>query len=967
MKVNKIIRIIGIETLLMKETPIVTLLLFFFCFSIFSQNNNGQLDDFTEFSTKETYSFYMDDSTILKTDVYLPITQDCLLVSIDVPFLGEKTVELIPKGTQYIIYDSLNGGTNPNPYQLPFIFIRTPYDKGTDEGLSSLISFMGYGMAVQDMRGRYASEGVYLPMYSDAWGKNAYHPDIKHTLDVTDLSDESNGNRHKDGYESLQYLVNQAQRNYDIDGDGDEETFTICNGSVGMTGLSALANSQYQLAAAGKVDPTQPGLKSIMPVVGTNEHYLYTAYNNGVFRESLVRGWLMGQLNDLDDGLNATDTNIHNDLHSSSDYNQTNKQTVGELCVDHFTTIQHDGNITASYPNSITRSDMDASFAPVDANGDGDSLGTLSRYSNMEVPAYHLTGWWDIFIDGQIATYNSMMDNLSSTYNNQSKQKLIIGPWAHQTIGQNTTGDITYPDNIYEFIGLNFNDFDNFSIADSSLSSILSSEFLSWFRYTLNYNDDLNVGEPKVIIPESNKWQNLGSGVDVRVPSKDYIITYTDFAKYLTAQSGLKSFPFEVDFNGSQSNEEIDVDPLDEPIISTSGDIPSSLNKDFTQVPNVRLYMVGPIDDGVSGSESIGNFWLATDSFPFKTDIQHQKWYLHGDSSFNKTVPTSNEGNHSYIHDPDDPVMTVGGANMLVNTPSSSRRSQGQMDLSDPELSAVSLDHSGSIIFESEMFTEPLAIAGFPKATIYASSTPEGSDTSLTDTDFFIKILDEYPDGSTYFVVEGAVNARARNYAKQLAVDQEDPNIPFTNIHSDSIYEYTFKMMPVGYVFGTGHKMKIMISSGNYPRYQSNPNLPIEDGEFFRRQPNDAQTYIFGGNVLSPRRATQSIQFSDMYPSSIELPVYKGDITNNVYVPNLNLDLDFNLIPNPAKYEVTLVVKEYSDYKLHVFNSIGQKIYQANVKSVATINIEDWESGYYIFHIRDSKSDKQTVKKLIKY
>ena len=57
---------------------------------------------------------------------------------------------------------------------------------------------------------------------------------------------------------------------------------------------------------------------------------------------------------------------------------------------------------------------LNASFAPINSAGESDGAGTFSRYNNLEVPAYHLTGWWDIFIDGQIETYNKIMDNTSN-------------------------------------------------------------------------------------------------------------------------------------------------------------------------------------------------------------------------------------------------------------------------------------------------------------------------------------------------------------------------------------------------------------------------------------------------------------------------------------------------------------------------------------------------------------------------
>ena len=91
-----------------------------------AQNNNGTLDDVAEFSTKTTLSIPMPGGVTLSTDVYLPITSDSFVIS---TVLGADTlsIELIPKGTQLIIYPYIidnNGDSivNPNPYQLPLVF-----------------------------------------------------------------------------------------------------------------------------------------------------------------------------------------------------------------------------------------------------------------------------------------------------------------------------------------------------------------------------------------------------------------------------------------------------------------------------------------------------------------------------------------------------------------------------------------------------------------------------------------------------------------------------------------------------------------------------------------------------------------------------------------------------------------------------------------------------------------------------
>ena len=220
-------------------------------------NLNGKIDQISEFSTGFNVPFTMPDGIKLMTGVFLPITQDSMLVEITLPlpsWLGGTTtignVELIKNHTQIMVYDSIGGQPNPNPYQLPAVFTRTPYEKRGDL-TGQYVALFGYAAIVQDMRGRYESEGVYMPMYSDSWDKNPYHPDYGHVLDVTPLSDPRNGNRHEDGYNSVRFIVDSLVRDFGAIPHTNNFTTT---GDIAMFGASALGNTQYQAAAATPMD-----------------------------------------------------------------------------------------------------------------------------------------------------------------------------------------------------------------------------------------------------------------------------------------------------------------------------------------------------------------------------------------------------------------------------------------------------------------------------------------------------------------------------------------------------------------------------------------------------------------------------------------------------------------------------------------------------------------------------------------
>ena len=905
----------------------------------FAQNSNGLLDVAEEWAEKYTVPFTMPDGTKLMTDVYLPVTQDSF--SITYAGLGEDiSIEVIPKGIQYIIFDSLDGKINENPFEMPVIFIRTPYDKNT-EALGYFLAFLGYAAVIQDNRGCYSSDGVYLPMYSDSWQKEPYHKNINHLLDISSGDNRVNANFHEDGYHSIRFIIDSLKRAY------RGETINVSNGLIGMIGASALGNVQYQLAAARKIDPSGPGLKCLFPMVATNEHYRYTAFQHGVFRQELVTGWITRQFTDLvNDELSIQDPSILNSIHSPADYNLNSKYYAAQLAIDYWVSYRPDGGPAAYYPNSVLRPDMDASFASLNASGDGDREGIFSRYSNMEVPIYHLTGWWDIFIDGQIETYNQLMQNLDNDYGNKSLQKLVIGPWAHQTVTMRSTGDRQYPENVQDFL------FDllkvELNLGSLPAAEIYESEPMQWFRAHLNHNSWKSIGDPKIIIPESKTWQSITPGIKIRIPDRDIILPYIKFLNFLSGHTGLDSISFAISTNDLVTSSRINIPRLESPIVAMNK-IESLPLTDFRSIPNVRLYVVGP--------PAAGNYWFETDSFPFTKDILWQKVYLDEHQELSSQKPESDGGSANYVHDPENPVWTVGGANMITQTPQGDRRSQGQMNLADPQLAPFTMTRNDVLSFESNALTDTFSIIGFPVANVFASSNPLENHSDSTSTDFFVRVLDVYPDGPEYFVVEGAINARAKDYAKQLISGEEDPNIPFTNIVSGEVYEYNFKLMPIAYTFGRGHKIKVLISSSNHPRYQSNPNLPLEKNTFLRWKPGDEQR---------PRKALQTIYFSKEYPSNIELPVYKGQKNLPVGMEKNNTKAipDIRIYPNPAS-DILFIQAGGNDNTLEIYTLTGKKMWTDTFDSFCSINVESWNPGAYIIHITNSRSNIFYSQKII--
>lgn len=905
---------------------------------------NGVIDNVNELMEMDTVFVPMSDGTLLATTVALPVFQDSIVTSINIGGT-DYTIKIVDIGTQYVVTDSSN--ITLQSYELPMIFTRTPYNRlGNDE--IGFFPFLGYTYAIQDMRGRYGSEGVYFPMYSDSWQKKIYHPTITIPMDITNANAPNNALLHHDGSESVNYLAYNAQRIADVNSDGIVDTILYSNGTMGMFGASALGNSQYQALSDMPFSAPNP-LKCIMPIVATNEHFNTTLFHNGVYRNSLVNGWIMGQLADLDDNANSSDTSIYNTVHSSADYGYSNKMDVANDLIDWFVSEKFPTSPSGAYPTSLLRKDLDASMAPVNNQGYSDPNGTVSRYKNLDVPTYNLSGWWDIFVNGQIETFNRIRKA-----NPLLKQRLVIGPWTHQTIGMRDVGDVTYPSNVLSILKVDLDMAPDDILTDSTLlNKLYHSELLSWYRKYLG-------GEPYFIIPESSQWQDIGIG-KIRIPAKNYVVPYYKFLNYLAKKAPLADIPVEIDNGTNITSLTINAPFLDSALIHLSEPISPSTTDVFANRPPISMYITGPTND--PSNANVGNFWLSADSLPFKKGITPDVFYLHQYGLINSAAPTQNEGTLSYIADPNHPVATIGGNNMIIKTPDNSRKSQGAMNLNNHNFKPLTMDRSDVLGFISTPFNDTVTFVGFPKAAIYAKGKTTTYTTAKTNFDIMVRVLDVYPDGREMFVTGGTVNAKSREYAKSISVGDTNENTLLTNIDNDTYYYFKFNLLPLGHTFGKGHQMKILLSSSNYPKYQSNPHVPTNAGEFYRWAPGDTSTYVFNGQTLSAQDAKISYKFYDQHPSYISFPRLHSSYFASTKEEKLTTP-KMLIYPNPAKDEVHIFWNTPVKGNIYLYSITGKLLQSAAIlknQSQYQINIQHFSSGVYFVRIPQLGITKKLV------
>ncbi|MFW9897247.1 MAG: CocE/NonD family hydrolase [Candidatus Thorarchaeota archaeon] len=203
----------------------------------------------------------------------------------------------------------------------------------------------------------------------------------------------------------------------------------------------------------------------------------------------------------------------------------------------------------------------------------------------------------------------------------------------------------------------------------------------------------------------------------------------------------------------------------------------------------VAYYLMGDVDT----LSTSWNYWRYAYDWPL--DHVDDKWYFTSTNGLiNSTLPLTNK-NFSYLYDPRDPVPNLGGQNQPFDL-------AGPMDQRSIE------NRSDVIIFETPVLTKAVETVGRIWGNLFITS-------NCTDTDFTVKLTDVYPDGRSMLITDGSLTMRSRfNYTSAI----------FMSGNQNDVYELLVDLWTTAYVFAPGHKIRIAISSSNFPRFAANPN-----------------------------------------------------------------------------------------------------------------------------------------------
>ena len=287
--------------------------------------------------------------------------------------------------------------------------------------------------------------------------------------------------------------------------------------------------------------------------------------------------------------------------------------------------------------------------------------------------------------------------------------------------------------------------------------------------------------------------------------------------------------------------------------------------------PSVRIFVMG----GGSGRKDKegrldhGGHWRDEDQWPLP-GAQAVSYYLHPDGSLQSEPPEKGNVFTTYRYDPNDPVPTVGGnisslATLrpippFISDPSSlpqayrveqivlaggwDQREREDVYGARPPYNAPLSDRQDVLVFQTPPLERDTEVTGPLEVNLWVSS-------DAPDTDFTAKLIDVYPPSDDY--PDGfALNISDSIFRMRYRDSWEKPEMMKPGV----VYPVTVTLYPTSSLFVRGHRIRLDVSSSNFPRFDANPNT----GEPLGR---NTKTQV----------ATNTVHHNADHPSHVVLPV----------------------------------------------------------------------------------------------
>ena len=259
----------------------------------------------------------------------------------------------------------------------------------------------------------------------------------------------------------------------------------------------------------------------------------------------------------------------------------------------------------------------------------------------------------------------------------------------------------------------------------------------------------------------------------------------------------------------------------------------------------VRLFVMGTGDGrkDANGRLFHGGYWMNSDAWPLPA-ARDVPFYFHADGSLTRSKPTGVSSATTFTFDPAHPVPTIGGgASARLKDGAYDQREDPRFPPSKPPYLPLRT-RSDVVVFQTEPLTEDMTVIGPITVVLYASA-------STVDADFTAKLVDVYPpsddwpNGFDLNITDAIIRGRYRASRERAEL-----------LTPGQVYQFTIDPFPTANVFKKGHRIRVDISSSNFPRFDVNPNT----GEPLGKNRRQVTTDI-------------AVQHSATWPSHIVLPV----------------------------------------------------------------------------------------------
>lgn len=238
--------------------------------------------------------------------------------------------------------------------------------------------------------------------------------------------------------------------------------------------------------------------------------------------------------------------------------------------------------------------------------------------------------------------------------------------------------------------------------------------------------------------------------------------------------------------------------------------------------PAVRYFVMGGGTGrrNEAGRLDHGGRWRTATDWPIP-EASPTEYYLRADGRLERTPAEATDDHLSYDYDPRDPVPSVGGtitSGAPIMEGGAYDQREGPDFFGSTEPYRPLAERPDVLVFQTEPLTEAVEVTGPLVVHLWISS-------DCPDTDFTAKLIDvyppsaDYPDGFAMNLTDGIIRCRYRD-------SWETPS-PMT---PGEVYRVTIEAFPTSNLFAAGHRIRLDVSSSNYPHFDLNFNTGEPEG-----------------------------------------------------------------------------------------------------------------------------------------